>query len=245
MPLVNYCRKCKAEVALGESCQYCGGKLASTGEQVSFGVVRAPVKEWFAWNNLLRVALPVLLIVTLTVLCAEAAAAGKSGVIALIDQGFLNLMLGVTALALGAIWLLLSMQGIENVHVVLDKQGVHIRTYLPEGNRAAMNAHFVSEEAAEKLAAEDDRPPLEGLVLVRRVTIPWTAVKRVRIWREGAAILFFRPSFWQAAAVRCPISELSEAEAYVRKKLKRQKKVRIIPFVKEEKSKKAKDVTQI
>lgn len=245
MPLVNYCRKCKAEVPLGESCSYCGGKLAATGEMISFGVVRAPVKEWFAWNNLLRVALPVLLIVTVTVLCAEAAAAGVPGVTALIEQGFLKMMLGVFALTLGAIWLLLSMQGIENVHVVLDKQGVHIRTYLPQANRMAMTAHFVSEEMAEKLAAADDRPPLEGLVLVRRVTIPWDAVKRVRIWREGAAILFFRPTFWQAAAVRCPLSELPEAEAYVRKKLKRQKKVRITPFVKEEKSKKAKDVTQI
>ena len=48
MPLVNYCRKCKAEVPLGESCSYCGGKLAATGEMISFGVVRAPVKEWFA-----------------------------------------------------------------------------------------------------------------------------------------------------------------------------------------------------
>ena len=108
-----------------------------------------------------------------------------------------------------------------------------------------MTAHFVSEEAAEKLSAKDERPPLEGLTLVRRVTIPWDAVRRVRIWREGSTILFFRPTFWQAAAVRCPIEELSEAEAYVRKKLKRRKKVRITPYVKEEKSKKAKDVTQI
>jgi len=245
MPLVNYCRKCKAETALGESCQYCGGKLTQTGEMISFGVVKAPVKEWFAWNSLLRVALPVLALVTVTALLAEAAAAGQAGVIALIEQGFLETMLGVLGLTLGLIWLMLVLQGIENVHVVLDKQGVHIRTYLPEGNRLALAAHFVSAQAAEKLAAEDDRPALEGLVLVRRVTIPWTAVRRVRIWHEGSAILFFRPSLWIAAAVRCPFSELPEAEAYVRKKLKRQKKVRIIPIVKEEKSKKAKDVTQI
>lgn len=245
MPLVNYCRKCKAEVPLGESCQYCGGKLTQTGEMISFGVVKAPVKEWFAWNSLLRVALPVLALVTVTVLMAEAAAAGQAGVIALIEQGFLETMLGVLGLTLLLIWMVLSLQGVENVHVLLDRQGVHIRTYLPEGNRLSMAAHFVSEQAAEKLAAEDDRPPLEGLVLVRRVTLPWAAVKRVRIWREGSAVLFFRPAFWMAAAVRCPFSEMPEAEAFVRKKLKRQKKVKIIPIVKEEKSKKAKDVTQM
>ena len=243
MPLVNYCRKCKAEVALGESCQYCGGKLAQTGEQISFGVVRRPVKEWFAWNNLLRVALPVLLLVTLTVLLAEYAAAGQAGVIALVEQGFLSLMLGALVLTLGLIWLLLFLQGVENVHVVLDKQGVHIRTYLPEGNQLALAAHFTSAQTAEMLA--DDRPPLEGLVLVRRITLPWEAVKRVRIWQEGAVILFFRPSFWQAAAVHCPFGELSGAEAYVRKKMKKHKKVRIDPAIKEEKSKKSKDVTQM
>ncbi|MBP3647894.1 MAG: hypothetical protein J6K55_15930 [Clostridia bacterium] len=243
MPLVNYCRKCKAEVALGESCQYCGGKLTQTGEMISFGVVRAPVREWFAWNSLLRVALPVLALVTVMVLSAEAAAAGQAGVIALIQQGFLQTMLGVLALTLALIWLMLSLQGAENVHVVLDKQGVHIRTYLPEGNPLALAAHFAGSQTVERLAAEDERPPLEGLVLVRRVTIPWTVVRRVRIWREGGAILFFRPSLWMAAAVRCPFSEMPEAEAYVRKKLKRQKKVKIIPIIKEEKSKKAKDVT--
>lgn len=243
MPLVNYCRKCKAEVALGESCQYCGGKLTQAGEMISFGVVRAPVKEWFAWNSLLRVALPVLALVTATVLGAEAAAAGQAGVIALIEQGFLQTMLGVLGVTLGLIWLLLSLQGVENVHVVLDKQGVHIRTYLPEGNTLAMAARFVGAQTAERLALEDERPPLAGLVLVRRITLPWTAVKRVRIWREGGSILFFRPSLWMAAAVRCPYAELSEVEAYVRKKLKRQKKVKIIPIIQGEKSKKSKDVT--
>ena len=245
MPLVNYCRKCKAEVPLGESCVYCGGKLAQTGEQISFGVVRAPVKEWFAWNNLLRVALPVLGLVLMTVLAAEAAAAGQKGVIALIEQGFLSTMLGVLALTLAGVWALLVVQGPENVHVVLDKQGVHIRTYLPQGSDLALYARFITPQMADKLAADDERPALEGLMLVRRITLPWSAVKRVRIWREGSAILFFRPSLWQAAAVRCPVGELAEAEAYVRKKLKRQKKTKILPLVKEKTSKKAKDVTQI
>ena len=63
MPLVNYCRKCRAETPLGESCPYCGGKLAQTGEQISFGLVRRPEREWFSWNNVLRIALPVLALV--------------------------------------------------------------------------------------------------------------------------------------------------------------------------------------
>ncbi len=245
MALVNYCRKCKAEVPVGETCAYCGGKLSQTNEQISFGIVRAPVKEWFVWNGFLRVALPVMALVFVTVVIAEALATGADGVIALMRGGFGTAMLWVLGGILALIWLLLTLQGPENVHVVLDRQGVHVRTYLPEGNELGIALRFVSAQAAEKLAQEDDRPPLPGLTLVRRVTLPWDGIRRVRIWREGGAILFFRPSFWQAAAVRCPFSVLPEAESYMRKKLKRFKKTSIVPFVQEEKSKKAKDVTPL
>ena len=63
-------------------------------------------------------------------------------------------------------------------------------------------------------------------MLVRRITLPWAEIRRVRIWREGATLLFFRPAFWQVAAVRCPYGELAAAEALVRKKLKRNKKAK-------------------
>ena len=63
-------------------------------------------------------------------------------------------------------------------------------------------------------------------------------IRRVRIWKEGSAILFFRPTFWQVASIRCPMSELPEAEALTRKKLKRMKRVKMQPVVKSEKKKK-------
>jgi len=232
MPLVNYCRKCKAETPLGESCPYCGGKLAQTGEQISFGLLRRPEKEWFAWNNLLRIALPVWVLVLVFVVAAEGAAAGTDGVIALLTGGFLRTMLGLLAAAIAAIWLLLKAQGVESVHVVLDKQGVQVRTYVQDGNMLALYARFLSESAVEKLVQEDERPVLEGLTLVKRISLPWNSISRVRIWREGSTILFFRPSFWQAAAVRMPISELEQAEEYVRKKMKRNKKAKVQPVIK-------------
>lgn len=236
MPLVNYCKKCCTEVPVGESCPHCGGKLAQTGEQISFGLVRKAVKEWFAWNAFLRIALPVLGLICVFVMGAEAAAAGTQGVIALIQQGFLETMLWALGLTILGIWALLWMQGTEHVHVVLDKQGVWVRIYLPEGNRMGMYARLVSSAAAEKLAEEEERPALEGLMLVKRVFLPWTAMSRVRIWKEGGALLFFHPSFWQAAYVRCPLTEMAHAEAFVRKKLKRQKKCPVLPREKSKKS---------
>jgi len=231
MPLVNYCRKCKAETPLGESCPYCGGKLAQTGEQISFGLMRRPEREWFAWNNLLRVALPVLLLVLVIVVAAEAAASGADGVIRLLKGGFLRTMLVMLGVLLAGMWLVFRLQGMESVHVVLDKQGVQVRTYVQEGNDMALYARFLSEQAIDKLAAEDERPALEGLTLVRRISLPWSEIRRVRIWREGSTILFFRPTFWQAASVRVPVNELEEAEGFVRKKMKRNKKAKVQPAI--------------
>ena len=232
MPLVNYCRKCKAETPLGENCPYCGGKLAQTGEQISFGLMRRPVREWFAWNNLLRIVLPVWALVFVIVVAAEGAVTGAEGVVALLTGGFLRTMLSLLAAALLVIWLALKMQGMESVHVVLDKQGVQVRTYVQEGNAMALYARFLSEQAIDKLAAEDERPALEGLTLVRRISLPWSEIRRVRIWREGSTILFFRPTFWQAASVRVPVNELEEAEGFVRKKMKRNKKAKVQPAIK-------------
>jgi len=123
------------------------------------------------------------------------------------------------------------LQGMESVHVVLDKQGVQVRTYVQEGNDMALYARFLSEQAIDKLAAEDERPALEGLTLVRRISLPWSEIRRVRIWREGSTILFFRPTFWQAASVRVPVNELEEAEGFVRKKMKRNKKAKVQPAI--------------
>lgn len=237
MPLVNYCRKCKAETPLGETCPYCGGKLPQTGEQISFGLVRRPEKDWFAWNNLLRIALPVLFLVFVIVVAAEGAAAGAQGVTELLTGGFLRTMAALLCAVLAGIWLMFRLQGAESVHVLLDKQGVQVRTYVQEGASLALYARFLNEQAVDKLAEEDERPELQGLTLVRRISLPWSEVRRVRIWREGSTILFFRPTVWQVAAVRVPVNELDEAEAYVRKKMKRNKKAKVQPAVKKEKRK--------
>lgn len=237
MPLVNYCKKCQAETPLGESCPYCGGKLTQTGEMISFGVVRSVVKEWFAWNNLLRILLPVWGLTLMIVIIAEMAATGAEGAVALLEQGLMQTMTGLLLAALALIWGLLSLQGVESVHVVMDKQGVHVRTYVSRKNTISLYARFASMQTVERLAASDDRPELEGLMLVRRVTLPWSEIRRVKIWREGGAMLFFRPSFWQVADVRVPFSELPEAEAYLRKKLKRVKKAKVQPAENSEKKK--------
>lgn len=232
MPLANYCRKCKAEVSTGESCPYCGGKLAQTGERVSFGETRLPVKDWFAWNNLLRVVLPVLGLTTAIALVAEAIANGTAGVVALIRQGFMGTMLAILAAALLLMLLALCLQGRENVHYILDKDGVRELTYVAAPTKAQLYARFVSSQAVQRLQSGEDTLP--ELTLVKRVFVGWAEIRRVRIWRENLTLLYYRPSCWLALAMRCPISDLPLAEAYTRKKVKRFKKTSMFPELKKE-----------
>lgn len=238
MPLVSYCKKCKTEVPQGAVCPHCGAKLAQTAEQISFGIVRVPVRDWFAWNNVLRILLPVWCLVWAVVVIAEGCAAGIQGVETLFAQGFFWLMLTVLAVMLALLFVLLCLQGPEKVHYVLDKDGVHARTYLPEGATVPLYARLLTPQAVQQLAEQDERQPLEGLVLAGRVSVPWDRVRRVRIWPEGATVLFFSPTYWQAVALRCPLAELSQVEAFSRKKLKRFKKVKILPENTAEKKKK-------
>ncbi len=220
MPLVNYCRKCKAEVPPGEVCPYCGGKIAPSGERLSFETTRVPVRDWFAWNGLLRVLLPAYGLVVALVLVGEAAAGGMESVAALLRQGFLGLMGAVLAVLLAAVGLLLGLQGPELVRYVLDRQGVQARVYVPQGSERRLWARFLSPQAVAALNENEAAAP-EGLVLVRRVVLPWAQVRRVRIWREEGVVLLFRPALWQALCVRCPQRELAQVEAFLGKKLKR------------------------
>ncbi len=239
MPLANYCRKCRAETPAGESCPYCGGKLTKAGERLSFGVSRAPWRDWFCWNRLLRVGLPVWALSFLLIALAEFCSGGTAALAGLFQRGFGLTMLWLLGGMLALFWALLFCQGQEKVHYLLDKDGVSAYTYVSEEvNDLALYARFLTPAQTE--AMQEDEHALPGLRLVRRVILPWERMKRVRIWREGQTLLFFDPAYWQVLAVTCPVQELAEAEAWVRAKTKRFKTVRVLPAEKEKSRKKAK-----
>lgn len=228
MPLANYCKKCKAEVATGESCLYCGAKLAQSGERVSFGVTRLPVRDWFAWNNWLRVALPALALTLAVILVAEGIATGAAGVQALIGQGLMWTMLCALGVTLALILLALALQGRESVHYIMDKDGVRALSYLVSPKNYQLYARFTSPALVAAMQREEYA--LEGYTLVKNVFLPWLEVRRVRLWPENLTILFFRPSCWQALSVRCTVQDYPLAESFVRGKLKRYKRVKVLPL---------------
>lgn len=227
MAHVSYCKKCRAEVPLGDSCPQCGTKLTKASERLSFGVRRLPVKDWFCWNSMLRVMLPVMLLVLLMLLLIELSVAGAGEILGMLTDGVIWLILGAFALiALGCL-LILALQGRESVHYVLDRDGAHAYTYLKDPTRLMLYARLLSPSALEALR-ENEQNQVPGLTLISARHILWQDVKRVRFWRENGRILFYHPSFWLYLPVTATGGDYDEAEAMIRKKLGRNKRVRLV-----------------
>ena len=223
MALVNWCKKCAAEVPPGESCPYCGAKLAKTGERLSFGGERLPVRDWFSWNAALRVVVPVLGTVLLLTVVVEALTEGARGVQTVFVEGLFGVLLAAFALILLALLLLLCLQGRECVHYVLDAHGATSDVYLREPSPLRLYARMIPPQSVAAL--DDSGRHVDGLTFIHGTRLLWTDVKRVRFWKEARVILLYRPRYWQVMAIACAPGEYETAEAYVRKRLARNKKV--------------------
>ncbi|MBE5778746.1 MAG: hypothetical protein E7331_05350 [Clostridiales bacterium] len=235
MPYANYCRKCKTETPPGESCPYCGGKLTKTGQRLSFGVTRTPLTDWFCWNEYLRLGLPVIVTIFLISVITELISGGIPALSRLFAGGFTLSILMMVAGLLLLIFLLLFLQGPEKVHYILTKDCVRALTYLEPEAVLPMYARFVTTQQAQALETTDDVLP--GYRLIRQAELPWNSLSRVRLWREGGVMLFYRPGWWQALSVNVPMEEWEEAEAFVRSKLKRQK-AKVLPEERKKKRRK-------
>jgi len=224
MPLVNYCKKCKTEVPNAGVCPYCGARLTKAGERLTVSRERVPVRDWFAWNAMLRIAVPVLVLVLFVTVLAEALTEGAAGVQAVFLQGFSRTLLyGLAALLLFTLALLLA-QGGETVYCVLDREGAHMYTYLRSPRAVRLYARLLTGEAVETLQAEAPQAHRDGLTLVRRAQLPWKNARRAQYWPETHTVLLYNPRWWQAMCIRCGENEYAEVEAYVKSKLSRTRK---------------------
>lgn len=225
MPYSNYCKKCNAETPVSESCPRCGTKLTRAGERLSLTVERVPVRDWFSWNTMLRVVVPVIGVVLLATVLAEAIAEGGQGVQAVFVQGFFWTLLGALGLMLLFTLVLLSLQGRETVRYVLDGKGAHAYVYVKGTSAVPLYARLTTPQAAAALQ-QDAPEPMAGYHFVRRVDIAWAQVRRVGFWPETHTILLYQPSFWLALCIRAGQGVYAEAEAHVRKKAPKRKRAR-------------------
>lgn len=227
MPHANYCKKCRLETPAGETCPYCGAALTKSGQRLSFGVVRTPVKDWFCWNEFLRIGLPAIGIISLLAFISELFSGGFSSLFTLLNDGFVYTILIMLAVFLLLVFLLLILQGKEKVHYILDKDGVKCLTYMEQPSPLSLACRFLFTAEAQRLAASSYQLP--GLTLVKQQIIPLDKMNRVRIWQEGGVILLYHPKWWQVLCINCPAEDMKDVEAYFRGKFARKKAVTVLP----------------
>ena len=146
MLIHNYCKKCKAEVPTGEVCSHCGTKLTKTGERLSWTRTRVPVRDWFSWNAMLRIVVPVIIIILAATIAIEAIANGAAGVQAIFVQGFFWMLMSVLGLLILATLVLLLLQGSEVVRYVLDAKAAHAYTCLQEPKPLQMYTRLLTKQ---------------------------------------------------------------------------------------------------
>jgi hypothetical protein len=221
LPLVKVCKKCRSEVEPEEICPLCGSKLPKSSLTLTFDRNHTPVKDWFCWNNLLRIVLPASLLLIGAVLLAEWAAGGGEAVLKLLGGSFLPIVAALLCILLLGVYIMLCMQGREQVHYAMDKVGIHAWTYLEEPTQAQLYARFLTPEAIQRL--ETDERALPGLVLIRHQYLPWKQIRRAHFWKENAALLLYSPAWWQAMTVYCPYGEIPAVEQMVKAHVKPKK----------------------
>lgn len=221
MAYANYCTKCKREVPVGECCPFCDKKLTKAGERFSYGYVRIPVRDWFAWNRYLRILLPIWAIVYIILLLGELFAKGEEGLIRLLQNGILASMGISFILIIAVIMILLVLHGKEQIFTVFDKDGVTVSAYKDHPN-GLQRLFCRSEEHTKHDKYDADWLPDE-YELIRRVFLPWDQIKKVRQWRGGATLLLYRPFLWLVVAVPYASDDTQIITELVRQKVKKLK----------------------
>ena len=221
MAFVNYCKKCKAETPAVEVCPYCQKKLPKTNEHLSFGYVFSPARNFFMYNQWLRVVLIVLSATIAIVLLSEGITGGIAGIQKLITQGFIKEMFIIFVFCVAVVFLLLSLRGKEHVHCVLDKDGMHVRVYLKNPTKWQYTLRFCNEKNLELLAKDERNIP--NFTLVSSAHVLWKECKRIRLWSKGLTLIAYKPKYWQALVICLPIQQYNEIVEYVYLKGKKNK----------------------
>ena len=227
MPYTNYCKKCKEETPVGETCPRCGAKLTRTGERLSFRMERTPVKDFFAWNAMLRIVVPVIGIVLLTTITIEGFTEGVRGIQSVFIQGFFGVLLGALCVLLLLAYFVLLLQGKETVQYLLDGKGIRVKVYVRNLRAWQRYSRLLSHQALEALAEEAQEPKDNNLVLVRNTFFAWVQIKRCSTWTETQTILLYAPSFWQVCCIPCTnLQTFEEVYGHLQKKVRQHKRKR-------------------
>lgn len=219
MAITAYCKKCRQDVPMGETCPLCGGKLAKSAARVAWCVEHTPVEDWLCWNAAARIMLPAYAVVLATILLLEGLSGGVAAVQRLL-QGGLMLSMGLLVLLSAFVLLLvLHLQGDDLLDCVVDSRGVHVQQYLMEPTPLKLLLRLRSPG----LMAQADASGPTPLVLIGQKELAWKDIARVQLWPEKSLILLYAPTWWMRLALYCTPFTWEDALAYMRDKVGRKK----------------------
>lgn len=219
MAITAYCKKCRQDVPMGETCPLCGGKLAKSAARVAWCVEHTPVEDWLCWNAAARIMLPAYAVVLAMILLLEGLSGGGAAVQRLL-QGGLMLSMGLLVLLSAFVLLLvLHLQGDDLLDCVVDSRGVHVQQYLMEPTPLKLLLRLRSPG----LMAQADASGPTPLVLIGQKELAWKDIARVQLWPEKSLILLYAPTWWMRLALYCTPFTWEDALAYMRDKVGRKK----------------------
>lgn len=221
MPLTCYCKKCAADVPVGDHCPNCGAKLAANTVRLAWCVDHTPVKDWMSWNAVARIVLPLAAVLVALMLVLEMAVGGVAGVERMLSGGVMIAVLGMITLGAALILLALMLQGDDVLDCVMDSKGLHVTQYLPEPTAVKLLMRLKSPQMLQQ--AGPDTP----MLLLAQRDIAWKDVARVQLWPEKTLMLLYAPAWWLRLPLYCTPFTWEDALEMVRDKLGRKKGVNL------------------
>ncbi len=221
MPITAYCKKCARDVAPGERCPHCGGKLAKSAVRVAWCAEHHPVSDWISWNAAMRILLPLAGMVFLLVLLLEAMAGGLQAGDDLLRGGLLFALLGLLIIVAAVLLLAFILQGEDRQDCVADGRGIHIQQYLPQPTALKLLLRLKSPSLMQQY------DPAEGILLISQKELLWKDIARVQLWPEKTLILFYAPAWWMRLALPCTPFTYEDCFTFIQEKLGKKKDVEL------------------
>ena len=215
MAITAYCKKCAKDVPVGETCSFCGAKLAALSVHTAWRTERLPVKDWMCWNQIMRLVVPGGMGILALILIAEWISGGAGATVRLLEAGLIRTILILLCVIVLVIFILLLLRGWETLDTVVDGRGIHVTTSVPQATKIRMLARFRSPAEAESAEAP----------VVRVEEIAWKDVTRVQLWPEKCMVLFYAPKAWLRVSIMCTPYTWEDTMTMIRTKIGKKKKV--------------------
>ncbi len=220
MAKTRYCKKCGIDVPDGEACPVCGKTPPANTARIAWAMPRNRAADWMSWNEVMRIAVPVLSAVVLLGLLIELLLGGFDGVVNLIRGGFLLAAAALLLLTSLLTLLIFLLGGRDELFCVADSKGFHVRTVLPGATKLKIRLHG-------KPVSLMDSADLEGRVILGEKELAWKDIARVQLWTEKRMMLLYSPRWWMRLSLPILLAKWNDVLTLTDEKLGRKKAVEL------------------